>query len=389
MTPVVLAAVGDVLIDRAEPPSALAEAAKVFETADVTFGNFEGVLTDRHMALPGRGSGTIAAMSNAAGLHHFDVLSLANNHSLDAGYGGLEDTLISLRAIGARTVGAGRTPAEAWEPAIIETHGRSIAFVAAASVFRVGYEAKGKRGGIASLTAIDHYAPRFPAAYVPGVSPHVISVANKDDWTRLEAAIASARAQAEFVVVSMHWGDHTRPYVVTDFERQTAKRLSELGVDLVLGHHQHRLRGVEFFGRTPVFFGLGHIVFDQPRYVDELRANGADWLGLPELELEKRFGRYGHFPRQSGFLFDDLARWSAIALVEWTGEDRPSIGYIPMHIGAGGTPRPVLRDSSQWDRFLEIMAECAREGLLNCGITDEGRNFGGLPVLAIRSAPSS
>jgi hypothetical protein len=30
----------------------------------------------------------------------------------------------------------------------------------------------------------------------------------------------------------MHWGDHTRPYVVTDFERDTAKRLSELGVDL-------------------------------------------------------------------------------------------------------------------------------------------------------------
>src|ERR1043166_1732339 len=137
MTPVVLAAVGDVLIDRPEPPSALAAAATVFDAADVTFGNFEGVLTDSHAALPGRGSGTIAAMSNAAGLHHFDVLSLANNHSLDAGYGGLDDTLTSLRAIGARTVGAGRTPAEAWEPALIETHGRSIAFVAAASVFRV------------------------------------------------------------------------------------------------------------------------------------------------------------------------------------------------------------------------------------------------------------
>jgi hypothetical protein len=386
MTPFVLAAVGDVLIDRPEPPSALAAAAAVFEAADVTFGNFEGVLTDHHQSLPGRGSGTIARRSNASGLRHFDVLSLANNHSLDAGYGGLDDTLASLRDVGARTVGAGRTPAEAWQPVIVETAGRTIAFIAVASVFRVGYEARGRRGGIASLIAVDHYASRFPAAYVPGVPPHVISVANKDDWRRLEAAIAAARAQAEFVVVSMHWGDHTRPYVITDFERETAKRLAELGVSLVLGHHQHRLRGVEFFGNMPTFFGLGHIVFDQPRYADELRANGADWLNLPEVELEKRFGRYGHFPRPSGFLFDDLARWSAIAIVELDSNAAPAIGYIPMHIGAGGTPRPVLRESDHWNRFLAMMAECVRDGHLACMIADEGRNFGGLPVLSIRPA---
>jgi hypothetical protein len=72
---------------------------------------------------------------------------------------------------GAKTVGAGRTPAEAWEPAVIDVAGHTVAFVAAASVFRVGYEAKGPRGGIAALAAVDHYAPRFPAAYVPGVPP--------------------------------------------------------------------------------------------------------------------------------------------------------------------------------------------------------------------------
>ncbi len=386
MTSCILAAVGDILIDRSDPSSALAAAAAVFETADVSFGNFEGVLTDHHQALPGRGSGTIAPTSNAAGLHHFDVLSLANNHSLDAGYGGLDDTLASLRGIGAQTVGAGRTPAEAWQPVIVKTEGRSIAFIAAASVFRVGYEARGLRGGIASLIAVDHYAPRFPAAYVPGVPPRIISIASKDDWRRLEAAIASARAQADFVIVSMHWGDHTAPYVITDFERETAKRLSELGVSLVLGHHQHRLRGVEFFGAMPTFFGLGHIVFDQPRYVDELRANGADWLNLPEIELEKRFGRYGHFPRPSGFLFDDLARWSAIAIVELNANEQPAVGYIPMHIGAGGTPRPVLRDSDHWERFMEMMGECVRAGQLACRITDEGRNFGDLPLLSIRPA---
>jgi poly-gamma-glutamate synthesis protein (capsule biosynthesis protein) len=211
-------------------------------------------------------------------------------------------------------------------------------------------------------------------------------VVDEHDWRQLEAAIALARSQADFVIVSMHWGDHTQPYVITDFERATAKRLSELGVNLVLGHHQHRLRAVEFFGSTPVFFGLGHIVFDQPRYIDELRANGADWLTLPEVELEKRFGRFAQFPRPSGFTFDDSARWAAIALVELQTSELPATGYIPMYLGAEGTPRPVLRTSDQWGLFIELMADCIRDGHLGCTVNDEGRNFGGLPVLTIRPA---
>ena len=385
MASLTLAATGDILIHRPEPNSALAALEPAFATADVTFGNFEGVLTDRHDALPGRGSGTIAATANASGLRAFHVLSLANNHSLDAGYGGLDDTLAALRAMGAKTVGAGRTPAEAWEPAVIDVAGHTVAFVAAASVFRVGYEAKGQRGGIAALAAVDHYAPRFPAAYVPGVPPQIISVASKDDWRRLEIAIETARQRAEFIVVSMHWGDHTRPYVVTDFERDTAKRLSELGVDLVLGHHQHRLRGVEFYGKMPVFFGLGHVVFDQPRAVAELRSNGADWLHLSESQLERRFGRYGHFPRPSGFMFDELARWSAIAIVELVSGAQAQVGYIPVHIDEVGTPRPVRRGSERWNDFLAVMAGCIRDGYLTSAVIDEGRTYAGLPLLSIRS----
>jgi poly-gamma-glutamate synthesis protein (capsule biosynthesis protein) len=84
----------------------------------------------------------------------------------------------------------------------------------------------------------------------------------------------------------MHWGDYSRPYVITAFERDLAGRLSRLGVDLVLGHHHHCLHEVEFFGRMPVLYGLGNIVFDHPRYGEELRQQGADWVGSSRAQLE-------------------------------------------------------------------------------------------------------
>jgi poly-gamma-glutamate capsule biosynthesis protein CapA/YwtB (metallophosphatase superfamily) len=84
---VVLAAVGDVLVDREAPAEALAGVAPLLEAADLAFGNFEGVLTDTELPRPGAES-TVVATANAAPLGVFDVMSLANNHTVDAGPAG-------------------------------------------------------------------------------------------------------------------------------------------------------------------------------------------------------------------------------------------------------------------------------------------------------------
>src|SRR5262249_43586932 len=208
-----------------------------------------------------------------------------------------------------------------------------------------------------------------PTAYLPGVPPKIMSLANEDDWERFETAIISARQQADALVVSMHWGDHTRPYVITDFERTTANRLRKLGVDLILGHHQHYIRGIDL-SASPVFFGLGHIIFDLPRYGDELRMQGANWLHLDESELERRFGRYAPFPRRSGFAFDDLARWTFVAIVEFFAGSVPRCGIIPIYIGPHGTPGPIKKDCGRWEEFLSVMKQCLRDGYVTCDICD-------------------
>ena len=59
-----------------------------------------------------------------------DVCVLANNHVLDYGYAGLEETLSTLTASGLKVAGAGRNITEARRPAIIDlpNAGRVLVF---------------------------------------------------------------------------------------------------------------------------------------------------------------------------------------------------------------------------------------------------------------------
>ncbi len=59
------------------------------------------------------------------------LLSLANNHILDQGSGGVITTLDLLSEIGIRTFGVGKNIEEAWQSRIVERYGIRIAFIGA------------------------------------------------------------------------------------------------------------------------------------------------------------------------------------------------------------------------------------------------------------------
>lgn len=379
MTPLVIAAVGDVFVDRPEPAGALSGIATLLEASDVTFANFEGVLTDRHPPVPGAGDASIAPTAQAEPLRVFDVLSLANNHALDAGHGGLADTIEALE--GAAIVGAGSSLAAASRPAVVG----GVAFVAAASVFPMGAEAQVGAPGIAPLRVDDYYAAPFPGMYTPGVPPQVMSVADEEDWNRLAAAVEEARAAAEVVVASVHWGDHTRPWVLTEAERTCAQLLVEAGADVVLGHHQHLPRGVELLDGKPVFYGLGHAVFDQPRLGDEFRRRGIDLDAMDDDERAAAFGEWAVYPRRAspGFPFHPLYRRSMAAVVELDGAELVRAGVAPLLLDEEGIARPIARDTSGWTEALDFLAQCQAEPGLSTELRDAGWVHGGCDLLEL------
>ncbi len=118
-----VAAVGDIMVKRAEPESMFEPAAPVLQAADITFGNCESAYSTRGSRNPAVMGEVCAHPSNIKGLAYagFNVMSLANNHFLDAGYDALFDTINGLRDCGIGTCGAGANIMEAREPAIIDS----------------------------------------------------------------------------------------------------------------------------------------------------------------------------------------------------------------------------------------------------------------------------
>jgi poly-gamma-glutamate synthesis protein (capsule biosynthesis protein) len=200
---------------------------------DVAVVNLEGPAPDDFSYHP---SGFVFTMDPALldGLDRagIDVVSLANNHIMNAGPKGLAGTVRNLDRIEVLHTGAGRDLAAARRPAQVEAAGVRIAVLA--------YDA----------VASEHHATRSRA----GSAPLRLSVVRAD--------ISAARADgAEVVVVVPHWG---REYTdrISPQQDELARDLVDAGADLVLGAHSHWAGPLEIIDGRLVVYSMGDLVFD-------------------------------------------------------------------------------------------------------------------------------
>jgi hypothetical protein len=335
-----LGAVGDVFIDRPDPANAFHASGDALRGFDVTFGNCEGVYTDRPAFAPSADWRVHSSVAQSAGLRPaaFDVMALANNHTLDAGHVGLIDTMTALDDLGIKSVGAGIDLAAARQPAVVETHGVRVGFLAFTSVLQPGYEARAGVPGVAALRVHSHYyIPDWdPYGKIePGVRPHVRTFAFPDDIAAATAAITALKTEVDVVIVSLHWGTAIDPYHLTDYERAVGHAAIGAGADVVIGHGCHFPRGVEIYRGKPIFYSLGHFVFDLAGLEDVLTGE--------RLKKVKALGPFAIFPREGYPLspFPDEAHRTMIATVEFDGADIVSTGFIPCTINGDNHALPL------------------------------------------------
>lgn len=243
-SPLVLLFGGDVMLSRTVNAKMaayndyawpFARIAELSSGADVTVFNLESpFLKDADYRVPS-GSFMFKADPRAlAGLQAAgaDVLSLANNHMMNMGAKGLDDTLSILQAAGIGSVGAGRNEEEAHRGYLWAGKGWKVAFLSYAYP-EDNSVAKKERPGIANM-----------------------------DENNLREDIARWRSQADLVIVLMHAGIE---YVSSPDKQQSAfaRAAIDAGADAVIGHHPHWPQSWEIYRGKPIFYSLGNLVFDQ------------------------------------------------------------------------------------------------------------------------------
>ena len=257
---IVLFGVGDVGPIH-EPMDAYSVLARpVLAQADIRFGQCERVYSERGALQLHSGGAHSRVKPHLASVFTdcgFDVVSVASNHSMDWGDDALLDTIALFDSKGIKTIGAGRNLAAARRQAVIEKNGVRVAFLAYCSILNEGYAAGPDKAGVAPLRAHTYYES---VDYQAGVPPRVVTVLYEDDLAAMVSDIAAAKATADAVIVSLHWGIHFVPRLIADYQPAAAKAAIAAGADLILGHHAHTPKAIAVHDGKICFYSLSNFI---------------------------------------------------------------------------------------------------------------------------------
>lgn len=216
-------------------PSLLTE----MKSADIMMLNNEFPYSDRGTPLEDkkftfRAKPTSVSFLNDMGV---DIVSLANNHAYDYGETAFLDTMETLENAGITYVGAGRNLQEARRPVYYIINNMKIAIVAATQIEKLDHpDTKG---------ATDSSAGVFRCW-------------NGDN---LLETVKEAKANSDFVIVYLHWGNENETPIDWAQEKQ-APEVVEAGADLVIGAHPHCLQKIDVIQGVPVMYSLGNFWFN-------------------------------------------------------------------------------------------------------------------------------
>ena len=277
---------------------------KIFQSADAGFFNCEmtfhdlegyptqtGACGDLNLIADPR----ITTDLRASG---FNLTTVANNHTLDYGHGGLLATLRHLRDAGIVAAGAGTNLAQARAPRYLDTANGRVAIIGCASTFREGSEASPAHAEIPGrpglsplrvrrtyelpadrLAALRETQRLLPGSGAGGAFPEgglrflgntfregrvarVLTTADEGDQRAILEQVHRGRAEADVVLVTIHahesGANREQP---ADFLQPFARACIDAGAHAFVGHGPHVIRPLEMYRGYPIFYSLGNLYF--------------------------------------------------------------------------------------------------------------------------------
>lgn len=260
------------------PGDLLGPLAEVIGTADLAVVDLDAAVTDDPAGDRETGAvpGAVLGALRAAGV---DVVSAANDRSLDLGAGALLGAVAAVED-GPAVIGVGADEGSAYRPFVRDVGGHTVAVIAATQLLdpdRIASDTAGSTNpGVASAKRVD----------------------------RLLAEVAAVRAEADIVVVYLHWG--TAGETCPDpSQQELAAALVGAGADVVAGPGAGRSQGAGRSGDALVGYGLGTLLGAGPE--------GAD---------------------------------AGVLLVRVDGQQVLSLDWVPAGLGADGLPAPLTEDEA-------------------------------------------
>lgn len=375
----------------------------VIQSADLAFANLEVLLHTYEEGYPATHSGGtwMAADPSMAGelvWAGFDMVSLANNHTMDYGAGGLRATIQALGAAGLVYAGAGENLARARAPAYRETAGGRVALISVASTFsdedRAGPQRADIRGrpGLSPIRyrtvytvsassleklrevgeevglrvagrgeSVRFLGQQFTAGDPPGrhTAPH------EGDLAEIVGAVKEARRQADWVIVTSHSHEGAQSREVpAEFLVTFAHAVVDAGADIFVGHGPHVLRGIEIYRGKPIFYSLANFIF-QNETIRFLPGDFYRQLGLTEdANPADGFDRRNERNPTGGFPGQRIYWESVVASPKFTDGNLAEIRLYPITLGYGKPRpqrgRPRLADRESGRRIIEKIKQLSQ-----------------------------
>ncbi len=358
-----------------------------------------------------------------------DMVACANNHAYDFGENGVLTNLRYLERHGMPHAGTGRDLTEARAPAYLDTPRGRVALISVTSSGPQGMRAaeqwrdgKGRPGAnlLRYTTAYTVDRPVFDALrrmsrelgfeaqkayraanpvwqgplpedsdtrfYLPNLNDEsqysdpngnlfmlgdafeIHHLVNEEDREGNLERIRDARRQADWVIVSMHTHEKGKSVddpsgMVVDFARACV----DAGADVFSGHGPHLDRGIEIYRGKPIFYSLGHLIFQNDT------VSRAQWEALKNASLGPKATPADYYDARSGRehldewrdYADSAFRWrNAVAVINFEGKKLGEVRLYPIDLGfkraRSQRGRPLLARGEVAQEVLELFRRLSR-----------------------------
>ena len=229
-----------VVLDSGESPFRYVE--NVTKNADILLVNFENPVTNSYYAV----KGDVALKADPqytyllSGANERVIAAQANNHALDYGEHGLNESIKYLKDAGIYVIGAGNNVTQATQPAVVDVGDRKV-------------------------TVLNYMDADNFAEYRGIMDP---ATANSSGYSAYDSELAQKQIQearengSSIIIAYMHYGnEYSR--VPNENQIKISHELINDGADIVIGSHAHVTQGVEMYNGKPIFYNLGNFIFDQ------------------------------------------------------------------------------------------------------------------------------